>query len=91
MDKSLRPGGSESILRLAMSRSVIKFSVAVALVGGTIINLISQGETLASGDELSLGKIFFDLYYSLLYGYISSAHNTLKIVPHVPDTEGLML
>ena len=48
-----------------MSRDVIKYSLAVALVGGTIVNLISQGETLASGDELSLGKIF--LTYITLY------------------------
>ena len=70
MDKSLWPGGSESILRLARSRSVIKFSVAVALVGGTIVNLISQGETLASGDELVLGKAFLTcitLYLTATY------------------------
>ena len=51
MDKSPRPGGTESILRLVMSRGVIEYSLAVALVGGTIVNLINQGETLASGDE----------------------------------------
>lgn len=48
-----------------MSRSVIKYSLAVALVGGTIVNIISQGETLASRDELSLGKAL--LTYITLY------------------------
>ena len=65
MDKSPRPGGSESILRLVMSRGVIEFSLAAALVGGTIVNLVNQGETLASGDELSLGKVL--LTYITLY------------------------
>lgn len=70
MDKSLRLGGSESILRLVMSRSVIKFSLAVAFVGGTIVNLISQGETIASGNELSLGKAlltYITLYFTASY------------------------
>ena len=65
MDKSPRPGGSESILTMVMSRGVIKFSLVVALVGGTIVSLINQGETLASGDELSLGKVL--LTYITLY------------------------
>ncbi len=70
MDKSLPPGGSESIPRLVMSRSVIKYSLAVALVGGTIVNIISQGETLASRDELSLGKAlltYITLYFTATY------------------------
>lgn len=65
MDRSPRPAGSESILRRMMNGGVIKFSLAAALVGGTIITIINQGDTLARGDELSLGKVL--LTYITLY------------------------
>ncbi len=58
-------GGNESLLRRIMSGGVIKFSLTVAIVGGTVITLINQGETLALGGTLSLGKAL--LTYITLY------------------------
>jgi hypothetical protein len=57
--------GNESLLRRIMSGSVINFSLTVAIVGGTVITLINQGETLALGGALSLGKAL--LTYITLY------------------------
>jgi polyferredoxin len=44
---------------------VIKYALTVAIFGGTVITIINQGETLALGGELSLGKAL--LTYITLY------------------------
>ena len=56
MEQSPKPCGTESILSRIISGGVIKFSLTVAILGGTVITIINQGETLALGGELSLGK-----------------------------------
>lgn len=56
MEQSPQPCGTESILRRIIRGGVIKFSLTVAILGGTVITIINQGETLALGGELSLGK-----------------------------------
>ncbi len=56
MEQSPQPCGTESILRRIMSGGVIKYSLTVAIFGGTVITIINQGETLALGGGLSLGK-----------------------------------
>ena len=56
MEQSPQPCGTESIPRRIISGGVIKFSLTVAILGGTVITIINQGETLALGGELSLGK-----------------------------------
>jgi hypothetical protein len=48
-----------------MPGGVIKFLPTVAILGGTVITIINQGETLALGGELNLGKAL--LTYITLY------------------------
>jgi hypothetical protein len=56
MEQSRQPCGTESILRRIISGGVITFSLTVAILAGTVITVINQGETLARGGELNLGK-----------------------------------
>jgi hypothetical protein len=65
MEQAPQPRGTESILGGMMSGGVIKFSLTVAILGGTVITIINQGETLALGGELNLGKAL--LTYITLY------------------------
>ena len=57
--------GDESLLRRIFSGDVIKFSLTVAILGGTVITVINQGETLAVGGKLAVGKAL--LTYVTLY------------------------
>jgi hypothetical protein len=65
MEQTPKPYGTESILGQIMTGGVIKFSLTVAILGGTAIAIINQGETLVLGGELSLGKAL--LTYIILY------------------------
>lgn len=53
-----------AVLRL-LAEGVIRFPLTVAILGGTVISIINQGEPLVRGDELSLGKVL--LTYIILY------------------------
>ncbi len=65
MEQSPKPCGAESILSRIISGDVIKFLLTVAILGGTVITIINQGETLALAGELGLGKAL--LTYITLY------------------------
>lgn len=44
-------------LQMCLSPRVLKQSIGVALVVGTILTLINQGDALFSGDSISLVKV----------------------------------
>jgi hypothetical protein len=46
-----------SVFRLACSNGVPRYSLAVAVVVGTILNLINQGDALLWGGEVNLVKL----------------------------------
>lgn len=47
---------SNQAIQLALSKAVVKRSIVVAIVVGTILNLINQGDSIIGGDEVSLFK-----------------------------------
>ena len=59
MEKSRAPDGFESLLSRIFRREVVKYSLVIGIIGGTIINLISQGEAITIGGEISTVKILF--------------------------------
>ena len=65
MEKSRSPDGSESLSSRIFSKEVVKYSLVIGIIGGTIINLINQGEAIAIGDEISTVKIL--LTYIVFY------------------------
>ncbi|MVS97430.1 nitrate/nitrite transporter NrtS [Devosia marina] len=44
-------------LQLALSKRVVKQSVIVAIVGGTALNLINQGDAMLAGTALNIPKL----------------------------------
>ena len=47
---------SNPAIQLALSKAVVKRSIIVALVVGTILNLINQGDSIISGGDISIAK-----------------------------------
>ncbi len=65
MAKSRSPDGLESLRSQIFSKDVVKYSLVIGIIGGTIINLISQGEAIIIGREISVVKIL--LSYIVFY------------------------
>jgi hypothetical protein len=63
-----------SLLRLCVSDGIPKRSLGVALVVGTILNLINQGDALFGGTDLDITKIILTFvvpYCVATYGAVS--------------------
>lgn len=64
------------IFRLAVSDGIPRRSVMVALVVGTILNLINQGDALLAGTGLNVIKVLLTYavpYFVATYGAVSFA------------------
>jgi hypothetical protein len=69
------PKNRPTILSLATSDGVPKAALIAALVVGTILNLINQGEALCSGGELNflkLGLTYLVPYCVATYGAVTA-------------------
>lgn len=61
-------------LRLATSDGVPQRAVTVALVIGTVLNLINQGDALLRGGDLHYGKLIL----TYLVPYVVSTHGAVS-------------
>jgi hypothetical protein len=55
-----------ALLDIILSRGIVRRSLWIALIVGTILNLIAQGDFLIAGEHLNLWKIL--LTYCVPYG-----------------------
>jgi len=70
-----------TLLSLATRPRVVKSSLAVAAVVGTVLNLINQGDAAANGHELVLWKILLTYcvpYCVSTYGAVMALRNAEK-------------
>ena len=75
-----------------MSEGVPRRSFAVALIVGTILNLINQGDVLLSGAHLDLTKIVLTFavpYCVATYGAVSYRLRSASSVSSPEQEEGL--
>jgi hypothetical protein len=80
---SRREGSAEtvSIVRLACSNGVPRYSLAIAIVVGTILNLINQGDVLIQGGEIDfvkLGLTYCVPYLVSTYGSVMAQRRMLR-------------
>ena len=67
-----------SILSLALAPATVKAAIMVALVIGTVLNLINQGDALLAGDPLVWWKIVLTYlvpYCVSTYGAVMALRN----------------
>ena len=68
-----RPHGLRRIGRLAISDGVPVRALAVAIVVGTVLNLINQRDALLSGGEVDVGKALL----TYLVPFLVSTHGAV--------------
>ncbi len=81
-DAGGREPGRASWLRLAFGGGVPRRSFGVALVVGTILNLINQGDALVAGDPLDWLKIALTYavpYCVATYGAVTMGRYVVRI------------
>lgn len=69
------------LLRTAISRLVIKNSLQIAIVVGTILNLINQGENILQGAQISWFHILLNYLVPYLVASYSAARNEIDSSP----------
>ncbi len=57
MGKSRSLDKFESLPSRIFRKEVVRYSLVVGIIGGTVVNLISQGDAIYIGDELGVFKI----------------------------------
>jgi hypothetical protein len=74
--------------RCAVSDGVPRRSLWVALIVGTILNLINQGDTLVSGQRLDVAKLLLTYivpYVVSTYGAVSFRLHAARTAPTHPS------
>ena len=64
----------KSFLRIVYSRHTVKIALRVALVVGTVLNVINQGEEILAGNNISL----FHLLLNYLVPYCVASYSAAK-------------
>ena len=75
------PDPRPSILRLAISEGVPRRSLIVALIVGTLLNLINQGDALVTGDRIDILKLsltYFVPYAVATYGAVTMRRHFMR-------------
>lgn len=65
------------VLHLATTEGTPRISLCIAIVVGTVLNLINQGDALLAGAEISLPKVL--LTYCVPYGVSTYGAVTAKM------------
>lgn len=65
------------LLRLACSRQIAINALKIALVVGTLLNLINQGDALLSGGAIAWGHVALNYLVPYLVASYSAAKNQL--------------
>ena len=47
------------MLSRSFRKDVVNYSLSLSIIGGTIVNLVNQGELIFHGEEISLLKMVF--------------------------------
>ena len=70
---------NESVMQLAMRPSVVRSSLIVGIIVGTLLNLINQGDALFSGGPIVLWKLLLTYvvpYLVSTYGAVTALSQT---------------
>lgn len=69
------------LLRAATSRSIVKNSLEISLVVGTLLNLINQGENILHGGEMQWFHLSLNYLVPYLVASYSAARNVIDSTP----------
>lgn len=70
--------------RTAMSRHIVKNSLKISLVVGSLLNLINQGERLLNGDTIS----WFHLLLNYLVPYCVASYSATRNEIELRESDG---
>jgi hypothetical protein len=76
MAETLPSRGAAELVALAARNGVLRRAVVVALVVGTVLNLINQGDRLISGTEPD----WFKLILTYLVPFVVSTHGSMTVL-----------
>ncbi|AUM01523.1 hypothetical protein B4966_08590 [Rhodocyclaceae bacterium] len=69
---------SPSLLRLACERPIVLAALKVALVVGTVLNLVNQGAALFAGEALNIPQLLMNYIVPYCVSSYSAAKNELR-------------
>lgn len=65
--------------KIAMSRHIVKNSLKIALVVGSLLNVINQGERLLNGDTISWFHLLLNYLVPYCVASYSAARNEIEL------------
>jgi len=65
--------------KIATSKHIVKNSCKIALVVGSLLNVINQGERLLNGDTISWFHLFLNFLVPYCVASYSAARNELEL------------
>lgn len=66
------------LLRIASRRQIMLPALKVALVVGTLLNLVNQGRSLLSGEHINLTQMLLNFVVPFCVSSYSAARNELR-------------
>jgi hypothetical protein len=73
------------LLRVAVSASIVKNSIKIALVVGAILNLINQGPNIFQGEPVSWPHLLLNFLVPYCVASYSAAKNLVQIRKGLED------
>lgn len=67
-----------SLLRIARRRQIMLPALKVALVVGTLLNLVNQGENLISGQPINFLQVLLNFFVPFCVSSYSAARNEMR-------------
>ena len=67
------------LLRASLSRHIVKNALKIALVVGSILNVINQGENLLNGDTISWFHLLLNYLVPYCVASYSAARNEVEL------------
>lgn len=73
---------TKTLVSIGFSQPILSNSIKIALVVGTILNAINQGERILAGSEVLWGSLFLNYLIPFCVSCYSAARHAMRQIRH---------